>query len=260
MTDENSQGFFSRIARGIGNVFRSVWHGIKYVGLGLTQIAGGVVGVGPGVGSGVSKIVGGTESIYDNVLAEGIKSTAGNGAIIGWSLSDVLAKKTPAEIRAICNQNPAHTLNLIQDALQDGDTFSLTRFLDTGVNLNVCVDGNSPLLLAVKQNNPELVKMMLQHGANPNLKGIAEAEASATSEKSFIIADMLFAHGAQTDSPLFGYLIANAKVRALLQQKQTENQADNNGIPTRLQQVGEVYRDDQSISHINRYSNQGNVL
>lgn len=260
MSEENNKGFFSRIGSGIGNMFRTIWHGIKYVGLGLTQIAGGVVGVGPGVGSGVSKIVGGTRTVYNNVLTDGFESAMGNGSVIGWSLSDLLAQKTPAEIRSICDQNPAHTLNFIQDALQNRDMFSLLRFMDTGVNLNVCVDGNSPLLLAVKQNNPELVKMMLKHGANPNLKEIPVAGGSATSEKSFVIAKMLFEYGAQPDSPLFGYLIANAKVRALLRQKQAENTADHEGIHTRLQQAGQVYRDDNSMSEINHYSNQGNAL
>lgn len=69
-------------------------------------------------------------------------------------------------------------------------------------------DGDSPLMLAVGKNNLDLVKLLVEHGANPNIKYIDEVGDTegytpfllAIQNNNFDMVKLLVEHGANVNS------------------------------------------------------------
>ncbi len=239
MSNEDQRGFFSRLISGVESSFRTLWSGIKYIGVGISQVLSGMIGLGPGIGKGAEKILTGAKNASITSLTNGLETIVSNENDLLPDLSDLLKMKSSKEIKQMCDDNPNLTISLIQDALRDNDMFSLFRFLDTGVNLNVCIGGKSPLLCAVEYVKPELMKAMLDHGANPNLQGVYQSDSCLVSDTGYTMAKILLESGARPDSPLFGYFIDSERLNRLV----TEMKPESNirGLSGVLEQAGEIY-------------------
>ena len=74
---------------------------------------------------------------------------------------------------ALIQKNPA-PLNIIQLLLESG---ALVNLLDS--------DGDTALIIAIRTSTPEVIKLLLQHGANPNLRSAMSNYASLLSYAAF---------------------------------------------------------------------------
>lgn len=52
-----------------------------------------------------------------------------------------------------------------------GDVQKAQLLLDSGANINICTDGNNPLIWAIDSDHSELAKFLIEKGANVNLPG-----------------------------------------------------------------------------------------
>jgi len=72
----------------------------------------------------------------------------------------------------IPEKSPLHDQLHISKFLKDGDTKLVEKLIEWGADVNKVVDGIPPLKEAISMNNFELVKLMVNHGANVNYPDI----------------------------------------------------------------------------------------
>ncbi|XP_018578461.1 ankyrin repeat, SAM and basic leucine zipper domain-containing protein 1-like, partial [Anoplophora glabripennis] len=69
-----------------------------------------------------------------------------------------------------CQEQKNQDLKLLFSALLSGNVQSVVEYIDSGLDVNVNVeDGWRPLLLAASLGNPDLIKELINKGANVNL-------------------------------------------------------------------------------------------
>ena len=85
-------------------------------------------------------------------------------------------------------------------AAADGNLGEITRLLDLGVDINVTeLNGSTPLIDAVHHKHPDVVAVLLKHGAAVELRDFDPPIIWAALERSHDIIEMLLNHGAQID-------------------------------------------------------------
>ncbi|MEW5677203.1 ankyrin repeat domain-containing protein [Flavobacterium enshiense] len=55
-------------------------------------------------------------------------------------------------------------------AISKGDVATVKKFVEYGVDVNETVNGMTPLMFAVRYNNPEIAKFLIEKGADITLK------------------------------------------------------------------------------------------
>lgn len=93
------------------------------------------------------------------------------------------------------NPYPVHVAVILNDNKK------LQKYISMGANVNVELEypGMTPLILAVKNNNLEAVKMLLEAGANVNYNTIRFNLSAVDFASNYEIADLLVSKGAEVD-------------------------------------------------------------
>jgi ankyrin repeat protein len=128
--------------------------------------------------------------------------------------------------------------NTIGDAIKNGCTDVIKRFLNRGLNPNTLVDDSPILMLAIRSHRYDIVRLLLEKGANPNIEyPFSDRTAIFASEDPNII-DMLIRYGADVnkkidngDTPLSYFVLrGNIPVIKLLVSRGADlNATDNEG-------------------------------
>lgn len=248
MSEEEKGGFFSQLARGVLNICHGVWNGIKYVGVGLAQVVGGAFGFGPGMSSGLDKVLSGTQNLCVDTVFSGVESITGMQNNQFNDLSILLRQNSPAEIKKMCDKDPNLTASLFDNALWDNDTVSLLRFIETGVNLNINTYNKTPLSNAIQRGNVEIVEAMLKQGAKPNFSKREFPNGTVSADSNYEMAKILLNYGADINSPALRYLSGNEKVRQLLNASQ---QNASSGLVGTLSANAQHYNENDNLHSLN---------
>ncbi|PGH05222.1 hypothetical protein GX51_03121 [Blastomyces parvus] len=105
-------------------------------------------------------------------------SLVGNGDIIEDAISNAATDNSPSKIKSTIPAEGSECLTLAEaviKALQSNmDSNSIKNMLDTNSPervhkaLNKGIDGFSAIFEAVKRNDPDIIKLLVENGANPN--------------------------------------------------------------------------------------------
>ena len=112
------KSYLSRLFGGITSSVGYISGGIYNIGKGIVHTAGGVVGVGPGMESGVNKIANGTGSIIDGVVQGSVESITGVHKDYSFSpeADDLLRRYPASKIRQMAKDNPQECIDIISNS------------------------------------------------------------------------------------------------------------------------------------------------
>ena len=85
------------------------------------------------------------------------------GAVSTNALANNLQLSNETEI-TVLDHSP------LSKAIIKGDVDAVKKFLEYGANANENTNGVTPLMLAARYNQVEIIKMLLKNGANPKQK------------------------------------------------------------------------------------------
>jgi ankyrin repeat protein len=92
-----------------------------------------------------------------------------------------------------------HLDESLYSAAQKGNVKEMRRLIAAGADVDGRFDGNDPVLIAaVESGSVEAVKLLLQHGVNPNVNGASENKPAVRIAKRWPkIRELLLAAGAK---------------------------------------------------------------
>ncbi len=103
----------------------------------------------------------------------------------------------------VINENDDSGMTLLFKAIQQDNRTAVEMLIEKDSDLHRCeaVQGSSPLLLAVNLGNPQIVKALLDHGADPEIKGIFGATPliRAVIEEHYDVLALLLEYGVLLD-------------------------------------------------------------
>ncbi len=100
-------------------------------------------------------------------------------------------------------EQQARVLQLAMDLARAGTTDELAQFLDHGLPVDACdAEGNSLLMLAAYHDRPATVKMLLERGADPELRNDRDQSpiAGALFKGADDVVDLLRGAGVDLDA------------------------------------------------------------
>ncbi len=180
---EEKKGYISSFISGIANATTYVAGGVVNIGKGVFHTTTGLLGIGPGVESGVSKMSNGVSTVVDGVVTGTIESVTGKD-INKYSddSSDMLRRYSFGELREMAKNNPslfAHRVTSDFDTYDEGeDALRLLRVI--GPEIKNWPKKEQTLLLngvirtrSSHAEEREAVEILLEAGVNPNI-GVKE--------------------------------------------------------------------------------------
>jgi len=112
--------------------------------------------------------------------------TLGNVAMASNGVSTI---KNPIE-------RTGYTANPLNIAISKGDLQTVKKFIEYGADVNQISEDFTPLMIAARYNKHEIVKILLENGARPNLKNekgytaLKYAELSNATESIAILKEL----------------------------------------------------------------------
>jgi ankyrin repeat protein len=81
-----------------------------------------------------------------------------------------LAKQITATPISFSSEMVAYEVTPLCNAIVKGDIATVKKFIEYGADVNESANGMTPLMLAARYNKVEILKLLLEKGANTNAK------------------------------------------------------------------------------------------
>lgn len=86
--------------------------------------------------------------------------------MVGWSCSsDSIAESVLSKLETECTYIPATPESELMDSIASQDVAKVREQLDKKLNLEMAISGNTPMMLAARTGNTEIIQLLLQAGA-----------------------------------------------------------------------------------------------
>ncbi|MBQ8250350.1 MAG: hypothetical protein IJY92_00365 [Alphaproteobacteria bacterium] len=190
---EEKKGYISSVVGGIVNASTYVAGGILNVGKGVVHTTAGILGIGPGIGAGVSKVSNGVSTVVDGVVTGTIESVTGKD-IDRYSdnSNDMLRRYSSSELRKMAKNNPSLFVHCVLGDFEmhdkGEDALRLLRVIAPEIK-NWPKKEQTVLLNSVistrasHAEEKEAVEILLEAGVNPNI-GVKEIHHHTKNEIS----------------------------------------------------------------------------
>ncbi len=190
---EEKKGYISSVVGGIVNASTYVAGGILNVGKGVVQTTAGILGIGPGIGAGVSKVSNGVSTVVDGVVTGTLESVTGKD-IDRYSdnSNDMLRRYSSSELRKMAKNNPSLFVHCVLGDFEmhdkGEDALRLLRVIAPEIK-NWPKKEQTVLLNGVistrasHAEEKEAVEILLEAGVNPNI-GVKEIHHHTKNEIS----------------------------------------------------------------------------
>lgn len=190
---EEKKGYISSVVGGIVNASTYVAGGILNVGKGVVHTTAGILGIGPGIGAGVSKMSNGVSTVVDGVVTGTLESVTGKD-IDRYSdnSNDMLRRYSSSELRKMAKNNPSLFVHCVLGDFEmhdkGEDALRLLRVIAPEIK-NWPKKEQTVLLNGVistrasHAEEKEAVEILLEAGVNPNI-GVKEIHHHTKNEIS----------------------------------------------------------------------------
>lgn len=81
-----------------------------------------------------------------------------------------LAKQITTAPISFSSEMVAYEVTPLCNAIVKGDIVTVKKFIEYGADVNESANGTTPLMLAARYNKVEILKLLLEKGANTNAK------------------------------------------------------------------------------------------
>ncbi|WP_136666776.1 ankyrin repeat domain-containing protein [Flavobacterium sp. H122] len=106
----------------------------------------------------------------NNLVYTGKKAMIMLGLALGVYSTNTLANQSKLNLQFSENELVKVDHSPICKAIIKGDVEAVKKFIEYGVNVNETSNGLTPLMLAARFNNVEIVKLLLQKGADRKIR------------------------------------------------------------------------------------------
>lgn len=117
--------------------------------------------------------------------------------------SSVVSEEVPGAQTSISRKTPAPVATRFYQAISRGDLNQVRQHLNELApgEINTAIGGMTPVMKAASVGNPELVELLITHGADPNKRGSHQRTALqyAAEKNRLAAAKILLKHGADID-------------------------------------------------------------
>lgn len=190
---EEKKGYISSFISGITNASTYVAGGVVNIGKGLVHTTTGILGFGPGMEAGISKVSNGVSTVVDGVVTGTIESVTGvDTGRHSADTKDMLRKYSSSKLREMARNNPSLFVHRVMDDFdmhdKGEDALRLLRVIAPEIK-NWPEKEQTMLLNGVMRTRvshaeeKEAVEILLEAGVNPNI-GVKEIHHHSKKEIS----------------------------------------------------------------------------